>query len=228
MGGIGSGSWCRWDARYTTQDAHSVDIRYLKQHGFLRGGVSGALRWSCNDEETGSIRFRTESDRLVLNYRYRASEDEWEWLEYPVYFDQTPCNYGGIRKWFLCPNRECGRRVAVLYAVGKYFLCRHCQDLVYQSQRECPAQRAMRRSRKIILQLGGEPDDESYPDRPKYMHHTTYDRLIQEAERCNQLSWAMLEPLLRRFITDIPGTLSDESGHGESAGEAGVVKASPG
>jgi len=56
----------------------------------------------------------------------------------------------------------------------------------------------------------------------------TYDRLIQEAERCNQLSWAMLEPLLRRFITDIPGTLSDESGHGESAGEAGVVKASPG
>jgi hypothetical protein len=30
----------------------------------------------------------------------------------------------------------CGKRVAKLYALGRYFLCRHCYRLAYDSQSE--------------------------------------------------------------------------------------------
>ncbi|MEI6127263.1 MAG: hypothetical protein WCQ99_12005 [Pseudomonadota bacterium] len=44
--------------------------------------------------------------------------------------------FGGSRYWFLCPGRGCGRRVGKLYGAGKYFLCRHCYNLTYDSCRE--------------------------------------------------------------------------------------------
>jgi hypothetical protein len=48
-------------------------------------------------------------------------------LEVPL--EWTACNFGGERPWFICPGAGCSRRVAVLHAAGKHFLCRHCYDL---------------------------------------------------------------------------------------------------
>lgn len=49
-----------------------------------------------------------------------------------VLINQTKCNYGGTRKWFICPN--CNRRVGTLYRkpVSSHFYCRNCQNLTYQ------------------------------------------------------------------------------------------------
>lgn len=48
---------------------------------------------------------------------------------------QTSCNYGGHRVWFTCPN--CQKRVGVFYKkpFSDLFLCRFCQDLVYELTR---------------------------------------------------------------------------------------------
>jgi hypothetical protein len=43
----------------------------------------------------------------------------------------TPCNYGGARPWWTCP--ECGRRCAIVY--GHPFACRRCANLAYKSSR---------------------------------------------------------------------------------------------
>jgi hypothetical protein len=45
----------------------------------------------------------------------------------------TPGTIGGVRDWFGCP--ACGRRCAILYALGGRFRCRGCHHLTYRSTR---------------------------------------------------------------------------------------------
>ncbi|MCP4284866.1 MAG: hypothetical protein GY792_10505 [Gammaproteobacteria bacterium] len=175
MGGPGSGSWYRWNKKTTAEEVHRVDIRYMRKQGLLRRpGSTGSLSWSCGGEQTGSIRYRVERDRLVLMYRHRSGGDDWQGIEEPVWFDRTPCNFGGERLWFLCPH--CSKRVAVLYGAGARFLCRHCYDLPYASQIETYMDRMMRRARKVRDRLGVSGDlSEPIWRKPKGMHQTTFD-----------------------------------------------------
>jgi hypothetical protein len=119
---------------------------------------------------------------VFLTYRHRSgSGGEWEEAREPVPLTWTACNFGGERPWFICPGARCGRRVAILYGPGRYFLCRHCYDLRYESQREDKTHRALMRAQKIRKRLGGSANMmEPFPERPKGMHHDTYLRLFWE------------------------------------------------
>jgi hypothetical protein len=184
MGGRGSGSCSRWDSKKTTESQNRIDIRWLNKHGYLRPGNIGKLSWSQRGKETGSIIYRMEIGSMILNYRYRYRDGEWQAVEQDIHFNRTPCNYGGHRWWFLCPR--CSRRVAVLYGAGKYFLCRHCYGLTYSSQQESRPDRLMRKSRNIRKQLGGGNNLlDPFPFKPKNMHWKTYYRLRDEAVRAN-------------------------------------------
>jgi len=188
MGGSGSGSWYRWDSKTTTESQHRIDIRWLKKQGYLRPGNARLLSWSSRGEQTGSIRYRMEENRMILNYRHRPHGGEWEDVEQDISFDRTQCNYGGYRTWFLCPR--CWKRVALLYGAGKYFRCRHCCNLTYASQQESQPDRLMRKARKIRERLGASENlSESILFKPKNMHQKTFDRLRREAEHANNLSW---------------------------------------
>jgi hypothetical protein len=189
MGGVGSGSWYRWDKKTTTDECHRVDVRYLHRNGLLSPWRWFSLSWSRAGRQTGSIRGVVEGDRpdwVILLFRYRRGFGaEWEDVEEPVDLTWTPCNFGGERPWFICPgvvnDVRCGRRVAVLHANGKYFLCRHCYGLSYESQRENKTYRALRRAQKIRERLGGSANMmEPFPDRPQGMYHDTYTRLSWE------------------------------------------------
>jgi hypothetical protein len=98
-----------------------------------------------------------------------------------VSLDWTACNFGGERPWFVCPSVGCSRRVAVLYGPGRYFLCRHCYELAYQSQRDNAMERALLKAQAIRKRLGGSANMmEPFPEKPKGMHWSTYDRLFCE------------------------------------------------
>ena len=55
-------------------------------------------------------------------------------FSYNISYTTTPCHYGGSRLWFICPS--CGNRAGVLYqpSYSKYYLCRDCQQLTYESR----------------------------------------------------------------------------------------------
>ncbi|MDQ3565841.1 MAG: hypothetical protein M3436_17635 [Pseudomonadota bacterium] len=79
--------------------------------------------------------------------------------------------------------------MAILYG-GGIFACRHCYRLAYESQREAARDRAIRRARKIYARLSGDPNCLGMPDKPKWMHWRTYQRLSAEAEGAELRSWA--------------------------------------
>jgi hypothetical protein len=182
LGGVGSGNWYRFNKKSTTNECQSIDVRYLHSNGLLKPGHSFSLRWSRAGRQTGSIGGVAYRDQVTLLYRHRRGPSgEWEDVKETVPLTWTACNFGGERPWFVCPGAGCGRRVAVLYGPGKYFLCRHCCDLVYQSQRDNGIYRALHRAQKIREQLGGSANMmEPFPEKPKGMHQDTYMRLFWE------------------------------------------------
>jgi hypothetical protein len=182
VGGVGSGNWYRFNKKSTVEECHSLDVRYLHRDGLLKPGYSFSLRWSRAGRETGSIGGVAFRDQVVLLYRHRRGlAREWEEVQEAVPLVWTPCNFGGERPWFICPRAGCGRRVAVLYGPGRYFLCRHCYCLVYESQRDNKMYRALHSAQDIRRRLGGSANMmDSFPERPKGMHWQTYERLWWE------------------------------------------------
>ena len=181
MGGWGSGR--HWGSKEVTTDYRSWDIRSLQRGGWLRPGGTVVSRWLRRGEEIAAITAWPESDRIVVSYRHQYTGKPWESLKYPIFLDWTPCHYGGSRPWFLCPGQGCGRRVRVLY-FGRLFLCRHCRQLAYESQREAPHDRALGRVIRMQERMGFgfmAPAD-GLPPRKKGMHHRTYERLAWQFE----------------------------------------------
>jgi hypothetical protein len=189
VGGLGSGNWYRFDKKITTDECHSLDVRRLHREGFLKPGGWFRSSWSRAGNEIASLRGFVYRDQVVLSYRHRGGpSEEWEDIEEPIPLEWTLCNFGGERPWFVCPGvvngAACGRRVAILYGPGEYFLCRHCYDLRYESQREY---RALRRAQNIRVRLGGSTNMmEPFPERPKGMHHDTYMRLFWEHDKARR------------------------------------------
>ena len=188
MGGMGSGR--HHGGRTTTNQMQSLDVRRLARDGLLTPGLSFGWNWTRNGETTASIQIRTETDRVILNYRRRDHAGEWQQMEYPVFLEWTDCSLGGRRAWFQCPAQGCGRRVAILYG-GRMFACRHCHKLAYESQRETYDDRACRRADNIRMRLGWRPGIANpIGGKPKGMHWRTYSGLMTKYSAFAQTSWA--------------------------------------
>lgn len=171
----------------TTGQYHAIDIRELGGKGSLQPGESGLIEYSRSGKLTGILLYRALQDELRLVYWYRYN-DTWKPVEEPLYFDYSDCHFGGVRQWFSCP--QCGSRVAVIYA--GHFACRECLNLAYESQRENPFLRSIRRWKKSVKKLGGDRWTTGIPERPRYMHKRTYHRLLREAQCCNRAAGVML------------------------------------
>jgi len=108
-------------------------MEFLKRHF-----SSGTMTWrSIYGERSIAFQLCFESGRPYMRLSYKAAGEP---MEYDVELVTTPCNYGGVRYWFICPASRsgipCRRRIGVLYSAGPYFACRRCHDLAYQSQQE--------------------------------------------------------------------------------------------
>ncbi len=195
MGGSGSGNWYRWSKR-AVEDCQSVDVRRWHRERLLQPGTSLSVTWTdASGQKTAEIRVHVSFESVRLVYRFQSvGESEWQDVEETVPLDRTHCNYGGVRPWFRCPGivngSHCSRRVAILYCAGRYFLCRHCYSLAYESQREHRSSRLVRKAQKIRRRLGGEPGfSYPFPAKPKGMHWRTYQGLRAEAEMAEACSW---------------------------------------
>ncbi len=96
--------------------------------------------------------------------------------------------FGGSQAFFLCP--ACGWRVRYLYLGVGIFLCRKCSRLNYRSQQETRSDSMYYYGKGMALVEKHldtwprvRPDGFGFcawiPDRPRYMHQTTYRRYLR-------------------------------------------------
>ncbi len=139
-----------FDKKDTVEDCKSVSMSFLRKHGYFDEPccMSGGISWknSCGEETSsiGIVVSTLDGDNYV-RFRYTSTKrDTGEKTEYDykVQLTTTPCNFGGVRYWFICPLSKngvyCGRRVAKIYSGSgaNYYGCRHCYNLAYESRNE--------------------------------------------------------------------------------------------
>lgn len=139
-------------AKQEAEWSNRLSIFWLKKHGYLNRECSyqsGGISWTYGlNESKSSIGFTVKKDnwgtpyeQAYIELRYTHTSNwtgEISNMDFRVYLAITPCKYGGVRYWFICPltknGQYCGRRVGVLFSIGKWYGCRHCGDIAYQSQ----------------------------------------------------------------------------------------------
>lgn len=164
----------------------TIDIGWLKRQGCLSLGRSGTITWSRGDDQKASIRYGFEASGIRLTYKSRSHGDAWTNVNELVPISYTATNFGGQRPWFVCPG--CKRRCRILFG-ATLFRCRTCLDLKYECQYEPDYARAAFQSHKLRKRLGHSgPIDDPFPSKPKGMHWSTYERLMERDEEL-QLAW---------------------------------------
>src|SRR5215204_2558297 len=76
----------------------------LRKAGCLTTGWAGGWQWTEAGERVAWIQLRAEGDYLQLEYRVRASGDEWYPISEAVRILHVPGRYGGERPFFICPG----------------------------------------------------------------------------------------------------------------------------
>ena len=153
MGGWGSGNrhhWWRPPKKTVVEDCLSLDVNRWTRAGILKPGVhlTGSCLCVSRTARHGSVSYEVLTEdlarpRVRLSYTWTLLvTGEKEPLDYAVRLSTTRLGGGGLRWWFHCPlggeSWACGRRVGKLYLPpgGRYFGCRTCHRLTYQSCQE--------------------------------------------------------------------------------------------
>lgn len=204
MGGYGSGRTGGWPTKEAT-DSLTLNVnrvmapvmRELRKQGMrtVPDGLSVALvpfpwRWRRADEDEPwatvnmSLTVGADWGEAVLSYDIGHFSGPTGPQNYTVRLIATPCRFGGVRWWWLCPAT--GRRCAKLYLPngGRRFLSRGsgAYRLGYASQRGDWIARAHGRAARLHRKLGSDYGHAQYtiPERPKGMRRRTYERIADE------------------------------------------------
>ena len=119
--------------------------------------------------------------------------NEAEYTHELISFAYTATQFGGRRRWLVCPS--CGSPRRALFRAMKRFRCRKCLGLVYQSTREPSQQRVLDQADKLAYRVAGAASDvcerDDFPEKPKRMRWRTYWRL-EERYYAYMEAWAPL------------------------------------
>jgi len=138
-----------WSKKDTVEDSTKLSIFKFKEFGLLKGCGGSTLTWTrklSGSEKSIGVYVNVLDEPYYAKVNYTITDrntDEKTDYDYKIGLTTTQCRFGGVRYWFICPLSRngvpCGRRVGTLFlsSGGKYFGCRHCCNLSYESRNEC-------------------------------------------------------------------------------------------
>lgn len=166
--------------RYTWDEIAALECDYIAGWGAFEPDRRETVEF--DNEFVPQVAFKMASDGKSFSVVY-------QWLagtgRQPAEFTQScaelvrrPCRFGGTRTYFMCPC--CGRTTLRLAVLQEGLRCGLCGGVTWDSRRQRPLQRLMRKADKIALQLGCEGWQEVPPEKPAHMHLTTFEKLKSE------------------------------------------------
>ena len=159
MGGCGSGNFRPHMA--TVESCLCLDLLPLVWLRAVQANArrQGTIVWpaGAHRDYAATIGYAvdtTGTPAMQLTYGYQCLEEmapaeQLEQLAYRVRLVTTPLHYGGVKWWFACPlvrnGVACAQRVRQLYLAPtqRYFGCKRCLHLTYESRRN-PEARAVK------------------------------------------------------------------------------------
>lgn len=102
--------------------------------------------WTFPDGTHYPVAIKWQSNHLIVEFPGGEGRRTQH-----ICLSNTPCNYGGVRNWFVCPG--CSARSSVLYG-DPMFRCRSCVGLLYASQYESPRERLRSKIAKLRRKMG--------------------------------------------------------------------------
>jgi len=142
-----------YNRKATADESCDLSIFRLRKMGMLSGQTTGKISWTSSmTGKTTTVLLLvdvTDEPFAILSYTVTDQNGNKTDYDYQVSLVTTPCNFGGVRYWFVCP--DCWRCVGVLYLPpGEVrFACRHCNNLSYHSRNRCPVETFGHTSRQI-------------------------------------------------------------------------------
>ncbi len=130
------------DRKIEVEECLKLSINSFYEANLLRDGADGQTLWlNLFGNEIArvdfSINIKPSDNFIQLKYLIKNVNK----VSYTVRLITTKCNFSGVRYWFICPaiknNEPCCKRSGVLYKPynSKYFACRFCYELTYQSKK---------------------------------------------------------------------------------------------
>lgn len=178
MGGLMSGFQGR--RKITVEEVLHLKVSSLK----IKRGANYKAEVSWGDKNKTSIGvIKANDNEITLTYTITKNEEKTK-VKYDIEIEFTPCNYGGERAWFLCP--ECEDRVSKLYLKNGYFKCRRCHELNYILQQEDKRDFAVRSIEHKMYKIQDKLKTRRATNncyaipKPKGMHYKTYKELIEQ------------------------------------------------
>jgi hypothetical protein len=222
MGGYGSG---RSGGRLTVQAALVLDVnelmtpimRALREHDLTLPDIRsvtlkwGAWRWRrCGESEPWAeveitLMLNSRCCEATLSYNIDRHGSSTGLQCQRVSIIPTPCHFGGVRWWWICPAT--GRPVRKLYLPngGVRFLSRGHggYNLAYASQRRDQIDQIHARIRRLYTRLKTYYPgltDPCWPPKPKWMRWDTYETICDQLEaQANELDVEAAKIYRRRF-----------------------------
>ncbi|WP_281019927.1 hypothetical protein [Minwuia sp. IMCC3060] len=175
------------------EDSLTLDLGLLLRQESIRPlrHVRGVLSWSSqrDGEVLATIGYESSLPEqgcgwLRLKYRHNDLPKE-----YAIQITTTVPNYGGLRRWFVCPLSN--DRAAKLYLPpgGTVFGSRNAYGLAYRSQSQSLPDRIAEKAHSLRQKIGGEPGfHQPMSRKPKGMYWRTYMRMRDEISRLEDAS----------------------------------------
>ncbi len=95
-----------WNSKTTVEQATQLNIFKLKEFGLLDGYRSSTLTWTRSfSGHKSSIGILVDTEELYAKVNYTTTDrntDEKTDYDYKISLTTTPCNFGGVRYWFIC------------------------------------------------------------------------------------------------------------------------------